>query len=245
MHALARIALICALAAAFTVTTPVPEVAAKTKKGKKKKKAGRRICKGKGKERTCRWVAYFQGHTPARASLRAEPLPTPSGDVWLYAVNQREEIKVNIFDGEGELDDSVLAELDRGFRCRRTQEERAVDPRLFVILSIIYDHFGQRRIELVSGFRFQQNEGSRHFHASAMDIRIPGVSAKELYEFAESLDGGGMGIGIYPRDGFVHIDFRAPGAGSYRWRDTGPRNSRSDGKAPSKQWTRRRDKPNS
>ncbi len=58
-----------------------------------------------------------------------------------------------------------------------------------------------------------------------MDVRVPGVSAYELKKFAETLDqgkdgpDGGMGIGIYPASGFVHIDFRALGEPSFRWVD--------------------------
>jgi hypothetical protein len=52
-----------------------------------------------------------------------------------------------------------------------------------------------------------------------MDIRIPGVSINEMYKYAESLDAGGMGLGIYPTSQFIHVDFRAPGEPSYRWTD--------------------------
>jgi uncharacterized protein YcbK (DUF882 family) len=206
----------------------------------KKRRQGVRQCQGRGKKRRCRWVPYFEGRAVAPSSLRTEPLPTPSGDIVLVAVNFREEVAIHIYQEDGVLDESALAALDQTFRCRRTREQRAVDPRLYEILSIIYDRFGRRPIELVSGFRFQRNEGSRHYHASAMDIRIPGVSTRELYEFAESLDTGGMGIGIYPESGFVHIDFRAPGEKSYRWIDRSGK-SRDDGagKRPSPQWTRR------
>lgn len=199
-----------------------------------------KVCtRHKGKRR-CRWVARFAGHGVGESKLRSEPLPDPSGEIWVYAVNFREEIKVDIYDDEGELDTTALAQLDDLFRCRRTGEERAVDPRLYEILSIIYDHFGQQRIELVSGFRNQPNQGSRHFHASAMDIRVPGVSTQRLYEFATSLDKGGMGIGLYPTSGFVHVDWRAPGEKSYRWTDY----SGSDDK-PSKQRRSRKRRPNS
>ncbi|WP_428267508.1 YcbK family protein [Haliangium sp.] len=182
-----------------------------------------KVCKRRNGKRRCRWEPRFDGHGIATSKLRTEDLPDPSGDIWVYAVNFREEVKVNLYDDAGELDPAALAELDHLFRCRRTGEERAVDPRLYEILSLIYDEFGQRRINLVSGFRNQPNQGSRHFHASAMDIHIEGVSDKKLYQFAESLDAGGMGIGIYPTSGFVHVDFRAPGEKSYRWTDySGP-----------------------
>jgi len=203
-----------------------------------------KVCKVRKGKRRCSWVQKFDGHAVGRSRLRGEPLPKPSGDLHLYAVNFREEIELNIYDERGQLDDAALAQLDRHFRCRRTREERAVDPRLFEVLSIIYDHFGRRRIELVSGFRFQQNESSRHFHAAAMDIRIPGVSTKQLYEFAESLDTGGMGIGLYPHSGFVHIDFRAPGEKSFRWTDYSRPGGKDRGKKPSRHWKRRSRRPN-
>ncbi len=228
--------------------------------------------KGKGR--------LFTGHGVKGPALRTEPVPRPSGDVWVYAVNFREELRANIYrkdgrapgsaapaeatkgilggppamvsttggrpeqgdaavaSGQPAFDDQALAALDRIFRCKRTGEMRAVDPRLYQTLSTIYDHFGGKRIELISGFRFQREEGSRHYHASAMDIRIPGVSLRELRDFADSLDTGGMGIGIYPRAGWVHVDWRAPGEPSYRWTDrSGPHEGR--GKRPSRRWKKR------
>ena len=114
---------------------------------------------------------YFSGHGVDREELRTEAVSKPSGDVWLYSANFREEVKVNIYDSSGGFDDEALAQLDHIFRCKRTGEQRAVDPRLYETVSVIQDHFG-KRIELVSGFRFQENETSRHFHASAADMRI-------------------------------------------------------------------------
>ena len=127
--------------------------------------------------------------------------------------------------------------VDHRWRCRQTGEERAVDPRLYETLSTIYDHFG-KPIELNSGFRYQRNEGSRHFHGSAMDITIKGVNYTQVYAYATTLDPGGMGIGKYPRSDFVHIDFRAPGEPSYRWTDTHGSGNRDAGKLPSKMWKR-------
>jgi len=143
----------------------------------------------------------------------------------VYNIHFRKTVKVDIYDDDGDFDDGALARLDHNFRCWRTNNERAIDPRLYEMLSRIYDHFGKRRIELVSGFRFQRKESSRHFHGAAADIRISGVSTRALYDYARSLDSGGMGIGMYPRGGFVHVDFRAPGEGSYRWVDKSPRGS--------------------
>ena len=194
------------------------------KKGKKSRK-----------KRRCSFVREFQGHGVGTASLRKDPLERPSGDIWLSAENLREETRVNIYKPDGTYDEAALAKLDELFRCKRTGEVRAVDPRLYEQLSRIYDHFGGKRVDLVSGFRFAERNSSRHYHASAMDIRIQGVTIKEMYAYAESLDAGGMGIGIYPHSGFVHVDFRAPGEPSYRWTDySGPDSGRKAKKSKSK-----------
>jgi uncharacterized protein YcbK (DUF882 family) len=179
----------------------------------------------------------FMGRSVSATELRAEAPPRPSGHIVVSAPALHEALDVNIYKEDGSYNQEALAQLDHLWRCRQTGEERAVDPRLFEVLSTIYDHFG-KPIELNSGFRYQRNEGSRHFHGSAMDITIKGVNYTQVYAYATTLDVGGMGIGKYPRSDFVHIDFRAPGEPSYRWTDTHGSGNRDSGKLPSKMWKR-------
>ena len=47
-----------------------------------------------------------------------------------------------------------------------------------------------------------------------------------------------MGIGIYPRSQFVHIDVRSPP--SYRWIDYSPPNSNAAEKRPPRGWKRKK-----
>ena len=83
------------------------------------------------------------------------------------------------------------------------------------------DHFEGKQIQLV-GFRIERSS-SRHFHAAAGDFRIKDISIREAYAYAKTLDQGGMGLGIYPRSQFIHVDYRAPGEPSFRWTDnSGP-----------------------
>jgi uncharacterized protein YcbK (DUF882 family) len=241
-----RLLLVCALTLGVAGVTPVllgdgvaeAKTSKKTAKGKKAKKGkGKKVklCEtvrsGKKSRRRCSFVKEFQGHGVAKGTLRTEPLEKPSGQIVLTSPNVALEASVNIYKADGTFDEAALAQLDELFRCKRTGEVRAVDPRLYEQLSRISDHFGGKKIELVSGFRFAERSSSRHYHASAMDIRIQGVSIKEMYAYAESLDGGGMGIGIYPRSGFIHVDFRAPGEPSYRWTDYSPPGSSSKARA--------------
>jgi|SRR5215831_12769289 len=181
------------------------------------------------------------GRNTLETELRKTPVPRPSGHIIISSPAFREQVDVNIYEEDGSLDQESLAQLDHLFRCRSTGEERAMDPRLYEILSLIYDHFG-RPLEINSGFRYQRNEGSRHFHGSAMDVTIPKISYRELYNYVTTLDRGGMGIGRYPVGGFVHIDFRAPGEPGYRWVDSHGTTS-DPGKMPSKMW-KRSAKPN-
>jgi uncharacterized protein YcbK (DUF882 family) len=95
--------------------------------------------------------------------------------------------------------------------------EHEIDTRLVTILSHVYDHFGGKRIELLSGYRFQRRTTSNHFHGTAADIRIPGIDPRKIRSYVETLDAGGLGVGWYPKVGFVHVDVRQPP--SYRWID--------------------------
>lgn len=216
----------------------------KSARGKKggKKTAKVKLCNdvtvGKGKKartkKKCTFVKEFQGHGVRLASLETAELSRPSGNLWLRSENLQEEVRVQLYKPDGSYDEAALAQLDDIFRCKRTQEVRAMDPRLYDQLSRIQDHFEGKQIEVVSGFRFAERSSSRHFHASAMDIRVKGVSIRQMYAYAESLDRGTMGIGIYPRSGFIHVDYRAPGEHSYRWTDySGPNSGKGKkGKRP-------------
>jgi uncharacterized protein YcbK (DUF882 family) len=176
-------------------------------------------------------AAAFQGHNADKSTLRKAPLDKPSGHIVLRAENLGEQVEVDIYKPDGQFDYGALAQLDELFRDTKIGEVRAVRAELYEQLSRIQDHFGGKLVYLVSGFRFAERDSSRHYHASAMDIHIPGVSTTELYRFAQTLDTGGMGIGIYPTSAFVHVDYRAPGEPSYRWVDTsGHGGSKSTGR---------------
>ena len=154
------------------------------------------------------------------ARLRSEPLPRPSGNLKIVSVNFRDEtLEVNIYNADGSFNEESLEKLYHLWRCKRTGTEKPINPHLFEILSLIYDHF-EAPLELVSGFRNQEHTSSFHFHGSASDIRVQGVDADTLHAFATTLDAGGMGIGRYPRAHFVHVDVRPEP--SYRWVDRSP-----------------------
>ncbi len=191
-------------------------------------KAKRRAKRGRG----------FAGMTVAPAQLRNDPTPRPSGDLHLIGVNFNEEVKVNIYNPDGSYNKSALHELDQILRCRRTNTAKPIEPKLYETLSTIQDHFGGRRIFIISGFRNQRKTTSFHFHATAADIRVEDVSPLQVKKFTETLDTGGMGIGYYPNSQFVHVDVRPA---SFRWIDYSGSGSRKRGLEPPRGFKR---KPN-
>jgi uncharacterized protein YcbK (DUF882 family) len=170
----------------------------------------------------------LSGRLASLDELRDEPLDKPSGHIELYAVNFGETLAVDLYNEDGSFNQDALDQLNHFWRCKRTNTEKAIDPKLYEMLSRIYDHF-DKRLELVSGFRNQKRTSSFHFHGSASDIRIAGVNDKVLHKYVTSLDTGGMGIGIYPRAGFIHVDIRPEP--SYRWTDYSPPGSQDMGHA--------------
>jgi uncharacterized protein YcbK (DUF882 family) len=181
-------------------------------KAKAKAKATRKKTARRGRKRR----PVFRGHGVFNG-LREAPLPRPSGNIHLYSVNFRDEVKVNIFRPDGSYDEDAIMKLNYFVRSRGAGTERMVEPRLYEILSLIYDHYGGRVLEFVSGFRDQPRATSYHYLASAMDMRVRGVSIRTLRNYVKTLDTGGMGLGIYPRTGFIHVDVRPEP--SYYWTD--------------------------
>jgi uncharacterized protein YcbK (DUF882 family) len=177
------------------------------------------------------------GYAVPDSQLRTTPLSLPSGHLQLYGLASKEEADLEIFNDDGSFDVDELHQADHMLRCKRTDTEKPIDPRLIVILSHVYDHF-QKRLEIVSGYRNQRKQTSFHFKGSASDIRIDGVPPKKIVQFASTLDAGGMGIGLYPRARFVHIDVRP--LPSYRWIDNARPNPNSPDKRPPRGWKRKK-----
>jgi uncharacterized protein YcbK (DUF882 family) len=170
------------------------------------------------------------GYAVFDEKLRRRSPPPPSGNIHIRNLFRQEELKVNIYNRDGSYNTDALKQLSHLLRCKRTDTEIPIEPRLFTILSHVYDHFGERRIEVTSGYRNQRKTTSNHYRGSASDIMVNGVPPKVLRGFVESLDAGGIGVGIYPASGFVHVDVRPPP--SYRWIDYSPTDRNDPNRRP-------------
>jgi uncharacterized protein YcbK (DUF882 family) len=178
------------------------------------------------------------GNVVHEDQLRKRLPPPPSGNIYLYRPVEKESLKINIFNPDGSYNVDAIKAVSHMLRCRRTDTEKEMEPRLLAIISHVFDHFGEKRIDVVSGFRNQRKTTSYHYKGTAADIRIEGVPAKKLRAFVETLDAGGMGIGIYPVTGFVHVDVRPPP--SYRWTDYSPSNPDAEQKKPPRWFKKKR-----
>jgi uncharacterized protein YcbK (DUF882 family) len=219
-----------------------PETPARTAKASRAKKAPPPKPKvgkdGLHWSRKPRKGAKLLGAVVPEERLRAAPPPRPSGNLHLYVLFTRESLKVNIYNEDGSYNIEALQAVSHLLRCKRTDAEKEVEPRLLTVLSTIYDHFGEKRLEVVSGFRNQRRTSSYHFKGSAIDIRIDGLRPPKIRDYADSLDAGGMGVGLYPRAAFVHVDVRP--LPSYRWIDYATSNPDNPDKRPPRGWKRKK-----
>ncbi len=174
----------------------------------------------------------FNGWAVPESKLRVQPVKRPSGKIEIFSLNEPgAHISVNIYNPDGTYNEEALDQLNHLWRCRRTETEKSIDPHIFEVLSHVYDRF-KKPISLVSGFRNQRRTTSYHYVGSAADFTIQGLADGVLKNFVESLDTGGMGIGIYPHAGFIHVDVRPEP--SYRWVDYSPPGSSEMGQPKTK-----------
>lgn len=98
------------------------------------------------------------------------------------------------------------------FACKDGSDPVFISPELVEVLQKIRDHFN-KPVTINSAYRtasHNKREGgavySQHLYGTAADIKVSGVSPKEVARYAETLLNGRGGIGIYPT--FTHIDVR-------------------------------------
>jgi uncharacterized protein YcbK (DUF882 family) len=114
-------------------------------------------------------------------------------------------------DKKGNLPTKRLRGLRHFLRCHHTGREHRMDPRL---ARFVYDtarHFGVDEVTVVAGYRAPRiarekgNPRSHHKEGRACDFRFDGVDNVKLEEYLRH-HYHGVGVGLYPNSGFVHLD---------------------------------------
>jgi hypothetical protein len=95
-----------------------------------------------------------------------------------------------------------------------------ISPRLLDLVYRAMRHFDAPLVHLISGYRADR-AGSRHTQGRAIDMVLPGVSNEQLAAYVRQF--GFVGVGVYPKSGFVHLDVRDQ---SFFWLDNSLPNER-------------------
>ncbi len=124
-----------------------------------------------------------------------------------------EDFQIRVKDRRGRVPPTAIKSFQHMLRATNNQEHE-IEPRLVALAGIVSNHFGGRKIEVISGFRpyktTQYTKHSNHNIGHAMDFRVVGVPNEVLRDYCRTLKN--TGCGYYPNSTFVHMDARASSA---------------------------------
>lgn len=144
--------------------------------------------------------------TPNRAALDALSVLARPRDVEKPSVKAlRAYAAMPMRKAKGKL---TKSEKKKKYRDPLFVSERVmrVHPGLLSRLQKLADHYPGKIIEIVSGYRPDARDSSRHHHGRALDLRVAGVSRENLRDYVRTFDE--TGCGYYPNSFFVHMDVR-------------------------------------
>lgn len=141
----------------------------------------------------------------------------PAYRLRLYHTHTDEHIDIVYRRGDTYIPEA-LEQLNYFLRDSRNGTVADFDPRLFDLLNDLTASVGRPdgEIDVVCGYRTPETnrmlrrrsrrvaKHSLHMEAMAIDIRVPGVTTRELRDAALDLHRGG--VGYYRRKAFVHVD---------------------------------------
>jgi uncharacterized protein YcbK (DUF882 family) len=161
--------------------------------------------------------ALFMAPWNAWAKVGKTLIELPERTINLYNVNTGELLSKFVYWQDGNYLKEALDEISYLLRDHRTEETIEFDPSVIDQVCALSNKLGVTRpFEIISGYRSEETnkklrqtsrrvaKHSLHIEGRAMDLRLPGVSIKQLRTAALTLHEGG--VGYYPKRGFVHID---------------------------------------
>jgi len=152
---------------------------------------------------------------PAEASL-ADLIPPGPRLVRIHRVQSEERMEITYF-RDGRYLSQELARLNWIMRDVTTDEVEVMDPRLFDVLFTVASRMqATEPFDVISAYRAPEHNAARarqsravsrvslHMSGMAADCRLPGHSPLGMARLAAELQLGG--VGLYRRDGFIHLD---------------------------------------
>ena len=141
---------------------------------------------------------------------------TGDGTVTLYNLHLEEKETIRFRDARGHYIMDGVERLNHILRCRADHQEIAMALPLLDVVDHLQDYYGVDEVQVISGYRSPQFNAalkssgrkvatkSRHMHGQAMDIRLPGVSMRDVRNYLIANKVGG--VGYYHDNNFVHVD---------------------------------------
>ena len=130
---------------------------------------------------------------------------------------QTGESFAGVYFRDGRYNREALRQLDVVLRDPGMDEVAPMDPRLFDVLNTVAQLVqSDEYFEVISGYRAPETNASRarrsrrvsrvslHMSGMAADVRLPGRNGLEIARVAADRQLGG--VGLYRRDGFIHLD---------------------------------------
>lgn len=152
------------------------------------------------------------GKADAKPTTYAAKAKTP-GVIHVKRAASTEEADLRIKDKSGKIAPTTLKSMEKIMRAAGGASH-PIEARLVSLLGIVSNHFGSRKIEVISGFRpytpTQYTQHSNHNHGKAIDFRVIGVPNEVVRDFCRTLKN--VGCGYYPNSTFVHMDVRETSA---------------------------------
>jgi len=156
----------------------------------------------------------------AAAADRAAPIRAamtqPERRIRLANAHTWEKLDI-VYWADGEYIPEAMADISHLMRDHRANRSKAMDPNLIDQLHVLVSVLDTKeRVHVLSGYRTTETNAalrkrssgvakySLHMEAKALDLNIPGFSAKDIQTAAMSMKAGG--VGYYRSSGFVHID---------------------------------------
>jgi uncharacterized protein YcbK (DUF882 family) len=214
-------ALTCVLVLASTLTALAEPPPAPRANSSNATRTGRRPVPAATGSHNADTSAYPAGKQPLLGwhALPADPLPPRDAAgrpmLALRGLNRGEFLAIPASSDDGGFDS---LDLDRAAHLLRAMsgDEYPVDPRTLALVYQIQTHFAAPEIRVVSGYRVPRPRShSNHGKGRAIDFIVPGTADEDVAKFAREM--GFVGVGIYPRSQFVHVDIRPR---SYFWVDS-------------------------
>jgi uncharacterized protein YcbK (DUF882 family) len=136
--------------------------------------------------------------------------PKSPGVVHITRIAMREDYTVRVNDRRGRQSPAATKQFEKLMRSPNAGATHPIDPRLIALVGVVSDHFGGRKVEVISGYRpytpTQYTPHSNHNHGRAIDFRVVGVPNEVVRDYCRTLRN--TGCGYYPNSVFVHMDVR-------------------------------------